>query len=138
MSFKDDDGRESRKQYNLPTLEITDYNFRIDGKKFFEQAIKNNLNTYNNIRNIATGQSDDYTAECLSRLSLFQKIKLTYNKNYFKRTTKTICWSKNKVILGNLDRAEGSTFFVIEEAKETVLGFWKGTVKVLWFYFVLI
>ena len=72
------------------------------------------------------------------RLSLFQKIKLTCNKNYFKRTTKTICWSKNKVILGNLDRAEGSTFFVIEEAKETVLGFWKGTVKVLWFYFVLI
>ena len=33
---------------------------------------------------------------------------------------------------GNLDRAEGSTmFFIIEEAKETVLDFSKGTVKVL-------
>ena len=40
---------------------------------------------------------------------------------------------------GNLDRAEGSTmFFIIEEAKKTVLGFLKETVKVLWFYFVLI
>ena len=40
---------------------------------------------------------------------------------------------------GNLDRAEGLTmFFIIEEAKETVLDFSKGTVKVLWFYFVLI
>ena len=29
-------------------------------------------------------------------------------------------------------------FFVIEEAKETVLDLPKGTVKVLWFYFVLI
>ena len=29
-------------------------------------------------------------------------------------------------------------FFIIEEAKETVLDFSKGTVKVLWFYFVLI
>ena len=29
-------------------------------------------------------------------------------------------------------------FFIIEEAKETVLDFWKGTVKVLCFYFVLI
>ena len=39
----------------------------------------------------------------------------------------------------NLDRAEGATmFFIIEEAKETVLDFSKGTVKVLWFYFVLI
>ena len=33
---------------------------------------------------------------------------------------------------GNLDRAEGLTmFFIIEEAKETVLDFSKGTVKVL-------
>ena len=40
---------------------------------------------------------------------------------------------------GNLNRAEGATmFFIIEEAKETVLDFSKGTVKVLWFYFVLI
>ena len=32
----------------------------------------------------------------------------------------------------NLDRAQGSTmFFIIEEAKETVLDFSKGTVKVL-------
>ena len=28
-------------------------------------------------------------------------------------------------------------FFNIEEAKETILNFSKGTVKVLWFYFVL-
>ena len=40
---------------------------------------------------------------------------------------------------GNLSRAEGSTmFFIIEEAKETALDFSKGTVKLLWFYFVLI
>ena len=29
-------------------------------------------------------------------------------------------------------------FFIIEEAKETIIDFPKGTVKVLWFYFVLI
>ena len=40
---------------------------------------------------------------------------------------------------GNLDRAAGSTmFFIIEEAKETILDISKGTVKILWFYFVLI
>ena len=40
---------------------------------------------------------------------------------------------------GHLNRAEGSTmFFIIEEAKETVLDFSVGTVKVLWFYFVLV
>ena len=40
---------------------------------------------------------------------------------------------------GNLSRAEGTTmFFIIEEVKETVLDFSKGTIKVLWFYFVLV
>ena len=40
---------------------------------------------------------------------------------------------------GNLDKTEGATtFFIIEEVKEAVLDFSKGTVKVLWFYFVLI
>ena len=40
---------------------------------------------------------------------------------------------------GNLDRAEVSTIsFIIEEAKGTALDFSKGTVKVLWLYFVLI
>ena len=29
-------------------------------------------------------------------------------------------------------------FFIIEEAKETVLDFSKETIKLLWFYFVLI
>ena len=39
----------------------------------------------------------------------------------------------------NVSRAEGATmFFIIEEPKETVLDFSKGTVKALWFYFVLI
>ena len=33
----------------------------INGRKFFDQPIKNDLKTYDNIRKIATGQSDDYT-----------------------------------------------------------------------------
>ena len=40
---------------------------------------------------------------------------------------------------GNLDRDESATiFFIIEEAKETILDFSKGTVKVLPIYFTLI
>ena len=43
------------------------------------------------------------------------------------------------ILTGNLDR-DGSSqfFFIIEEVKETFLLFSKGTVKILWFYFVLI
>ena len=37
----------------------------IDGRKFFDQRVKNNLITYDNIRKITTGQGDDYTSGCL-------------------------------------------------------------------------
>ena len=65
LSFKDDDGRQSHKQYYLPTVEIKDYNVMIDGRNFFDQPIKNDLKTYNSIRKIVTGQGDDYTTGCL-------------------------------------------------------------------------
>ena len=46
-------------------VEIKDYNVMVDGKNIFDQLVKNNKVTYVNIRNIATGQGDDYTTGCL-------------------------------------------------------------------------
>ena len=37
----------------------------IDGRNFFNQPIKNDLKTYDKIRNIATGQGNDCTTGCL-------------------------------------------------------------------------
>ena len=64
LSFKDDDGRESRKQYYLPTMKIKDYNVMIDGRNFFDQPIKTDSETYDKIGKIATGQGDVYTTGC--------------------------------------------------------------------------
>ena len=73
MPFKDDDGQESHRQYYLPTVEIKDYNVVIDGRNFFDQPIKNDLKTYDNIRKIATNQGDDYTTGCLLDYPYFKK-----------------------------------------------------------------
>ena len=37
----------------------------INGENFFDQPIKNNKVTYDNIRKIAIGYGDDYTTACL-------------------------------------------------------------------------
>ena len=37
-------------------MEIKDYNLMIDGKSSFDQPVKNNKVTHENIRKIATGQ----------------------------------------------------------------------------------
>ena len=37
----------------------------IDGKNVFDQPVKNNKITYENIRNVAIGEGDDYKRGCL-------------------------------------------------------------------------
>ena len=37
----------------------------IVGKNLFDQSIRNDIKTYENIQKIATGQGDDYTTGCL-------------------------------------------------------------------------
>ena len=48
----------------------------IDGQSLFDQPVKNDLITYDNIRKIATVQGDDYTTGCL--------LEYNYFKNYCK------------------------------------------------------
>ena len=43
----------------------------INGENVFDQPIKNNKVTYENIRKIATVQGDDYTTDCLLDYSYF-------------------------------------------------------------------
>ena len=51
----------------------------INGKNFFDQPVKNNETTYENIRKIATGQGDDYIIGCL--------LDYIYFTNYYKMIT---------------------------------------------------
>ena len=44
----------------------------IDGRNFFDQPIKNNLQTCSKIDKITSGWGDDYTSSCLLDC-LFQK-----------------------------------------------------------------
>ena len=41
-------------------------------KNFFDQTIKNDKVTYENIRKIAVGQGDDYTTGCLLDYTYFK------------------------------------------------------------------
>ena len=74
LSFEDDDdGWEIHKQHYLPTVEIKDYNVMINGRNLFEQSIKNDLKTYDNIQKISTGQGDDYTTGNFPDYPYFKK-----------------------------------------------------------------
>ena len=109
----------------------------IDGQSLFDQPVKNNLITYDNVRKIETGQGDDYTTGCL--------LDYNYLKNYYKMIV--IDLSKQQTIdidpksmqqinfTGDIDRP--AIFFIIKEARQTTLDFSQGTVKVFLFYLFL-
>ena len=44
----------------------------IDGQTFFDQPVKNDSRTYENIRKNAIGQGDDYTTSCLLDYNYFK------------------------------------------------------------------
>ena len=73
LSFENEAGKEVHAKHYLPTEGIKDYNVIIDGKKLFDQPIKNDFKTSDNIRKIATGQGDDNTNGCLLDYNYFKK-----------------------------------------------------------------
>ena len=74
LAFENDNHRTIHDRYYLPNVEIKDYNIMINGENVFDQPIKNNKVTYDNIRKIATGQGDDYTTGCLLDYPYFANI----------------------------------------------------------------
>ena len=78
LSFQNNGSRTSYTIYNLPLVEVNCYNIVIDGRYFFEQPVKNNFITYDNIWKIATGEGDDYTTGCL--------LDYNYFNSYYKMT----------------------------------------------------
>ena len=126
MSFENENDRTSHWNCYLAKVEIKDYNVMIDGINLRNNdLINSDLKRYEDIKNIAG---------CL--------LDYSYFKDYYKMIA--IDLSKQQVLdadpraiqqinfTANLDRAGNTTmFFIIEEAKETVLDFSQRTVKVL-------
>ena len=106
----------------------------INRENVFDQPIKNNKVTYENIRKIATGQRDDYTTGCLLDYPYFKYSYKMIAVDLSKQQALDADPRANQEInfTANFDRA-GNTriYFVLEEAKETKLDFSQGAVKVL-------
>ena len=134
LSFANENDRTSHSTYYLPKVEIKYYNVMIDGKNVFDQPINSMIKTYENIREIATGQGDDYTAGFLLDYSYFkdhyQMIAIDLSKQQALDADPRAIQQIN--FTANLDREGNTTMFVIiAEAKENVLDFSQGIIKVL-------
>ena len=134
LAFENDTQRTSAKGYYIPNVELKDYNIMINGDNFFDQAVKNNKVTYENIRKTDAGQGDDYTTVCLldylPSKGSYKMIAVDLSKQQAldadPRASQQINFTPNFDRAGNL-----RIYFILEEAKGTILDFSQGTVKVL-------
>ena len=99
---------------------------------FFHQPVKNDLTTHDNIRKITAGQRDDYTTGCLLDYPYLKaNYQLTaidlYKQQAFDVNPEAI---QQINFAGDLDRQGNTTFFILEEEKETILDFSQGTVRI--------
>ena len=132
-SGDDNDANEnSYKNYFLPRLKIKNYNIEIDGRNFYDQSINDLIKQYDEIRKISTGQGDDYTTGCLLDFAYFEKnyrliaVDLSRQKalDADSRAIQQI------VFTGKTDN-KIRVYYILEQSKEAILKFSKGTTKVL-------
>ena len=127
----------SFKNYFLPRIKIENYNIEIDGKSFYDQPINDSIKQYDEIRKISTGQGDDYTTACLLDFAYFEKNYRLIAADLIKqKALDADSWAIQQIIFtGKIKAAADNTrviiYYILEQSKETMLEFSKGTTKVL-------
>ena len=106
----------------------------INGENFFDQPIKDNKVTYENIRKVAIGKGDNYTTGCLLVYPYFRDnykmIAVDLSRQQALDTDPRAIQQIN--FTTNLNRAgDTRVYFILEQSKETKLNFPQDTVKVL-------
>ena len=103
----------------------------IDDRNSFDQPIDSMAKIYENLRKIATGQGDDYTAGCLLDYSYFKEnYKMIAIDLSTKQTLDTDPRAIQEINFTAKLTGNKTMFFIIQEAKETIFEFSQGAVKV--------
>ena len=120
-------------KYFLPKIKIKKYNVEIDGRNFYDQAINDSIKQYDEIRKITTGQGHDYTTGCLLNFAYFKR---NYRLIAIDLSKKKAVDADPKAIQQIIFNGEAPNntiriYYTLEQSKETILEFAKGTTKVL-------
>ena len=124
---------DSFKKCFLPRVKIENYKIEIDERNFYGQPINDSIKKYDEMRKISRGQGDNYTTGCLLDFAYFEKNYRLIAADLSKqkaldadsRAIRQITFS------GKIKTEAANTrviiFYILEQSKETILEFVKGT-----------
>ena len=126
------------KKYFLPRGEIQNYKEFDDLRDFYDQPDNDLIKQYNEVRKVSIGPDDDYTTNFLLDYAQFkdnQKLiavdsskqktldadpREQFNKQHFQKMLEDMATKQSVYI-----------YTILEQSKEAILEFYKGTAKVL-------
>ena len=131
----DNPDKNNRRKYYLPRSNLNKYNFIIDGRNFYDNPIESDIEKYRELKKVMVGKGEDYTTGSL--------LDYDYLKKYYKLIAVDLSKEKEldaypraiqqiefKYMLEGNNDNNSTIYWVLEKSKETILEFYKGTVKV--------
>ena len=123
--------RNGQRKYYLPRISLNKYNVIIDGRNFYDNPIESDIEKYRELKKVMIGKGEDYTTGSLLDYNYFDKhyklvaVDLSKQKE-LDADPRAIQQIEFKYMLGT----NSTIYWVLEKSKETILEFYKGTVKV--------
>ena len=134
MAYNRANGQPTRngpRKYYLPRISLDKYNVIIDGRNFYDNPIESDIEKYRELKKVMTGKGEDYTTGSLLDYNYFDKhyklvaVDLSKQKE-LDADPRAIQQIKFKYML----ETNSTIYWLLENSKETILEFYKGTVKV--------
>ena len=122
--------RNGQQKYYLPRIDLEKYVI-IDGRNFCDNPIESDIEKYRELKKVMIGKGEDYTTGSSLDFNYFDKhyklvaVDLSKQKE-LDADPRAIQQIEFKYMLGT----NSTIYWVLEKSKETILEFYKGTVKV--------
>ena len=122
--------RNGQRKYYLPRIDLNKYVI-IDGRNFYDNPIESDIEKYRELKKVMIGKGEDYTKGSSLDFDYFKKhyklvaVDLSKQKE-LDADPRAIQQIEFKYMLGT----NSTIYWVLEKSKETILEFYKGTVKV--------
>ena len=123
--------RDDQRKYYLPRIDLNKYNIIIDGRNFYDNPIESDIEKYGELKKVMIGKGEDYTTGSLLDFNYFKKhyklvaVDLSKQKE-LDADPRAIQQINFKYML----ETNSTIYWVLEKSKETILEFYKRTVKV--------